>query len=655
MIAAAAPASAQWLRLGTWDGSVEGLADYSRFDSRIRGERSTSEVLRTEERLELRNIGAYILHPGLVNFSLGGTFGLFQEQLTFDGDTRSDDGRLVGYDLSANVLAEQPLALTLFANRNESIVTRELAGRSEILTETRGATLFARRLYIPSTFTFRQELHDEEVRVRDVVAERSEERRTFTYHGQRGWVDAEMELLYEFIDFQDRVFGDLSYRSHEAQLNHGLDFGAELNRHWDSRLRVTSRTGLIESTVWSADELLRIDHTPTLWSDYRYTFLRTDTSLGATTRQSGQARLQHQLYESLTTTGSVDAVRVDFPEGERDAYRVRGDAAYTKRLPLSGRLDVTLNGSVQYEDDRFRDTRVSIVQESHTAATPFALPIALNNRFVDVASVVVTRIAAGPLPAGCVAPPGPPTPLTPGIDFTLRTVNDTTEIVPIPCLGLTAGINPGDTILVDYTFTVSPSLTFTTTTWLASVNLDFNWVRLFYTHDEIRQDLLAGRDGQFLDEQVRDTVGAELRYDRPGARASVLGEATRFRSIRTSYDSLRGTALASVGLLQGLTLTMTADALMREYRDQRRETVTQTARAGLTYVANPTLFVDATAGIQRFEDTGQPTEELMDARLLVRWMFRKLEFNPTLEILRRERGDTLLTQQRALLRVIRRF
>jgi hypothetical protein len=70
---------------------------------------------------------------------------------------------------------------------------------------------------------------------------------------------------------------------------------------------------------------------------------------------------------------------------------------------------------------------------------------------------------------------------------------------------------------------------------------------------------------------------------------------------------------------------------------------------------NPALFIDASAGIQRFEDTGQPTEELMDARLLARWTFRKLEINPTLEILRRERGSTLLTQQRALLRVIRRF
>jgi hypothetical protein len=562
---------------------------------------------------------------------------------------------LLGYDLSANVLADQPLALSLFANRNEAVFTRELAGRSDVVTETRGATLYARRLYIPSSFTFRQELYDDEVRVRDVIAERSEERKTFTYHGQRGWLDADVNLLYEFIDFQDRVFGDLSYQSHEAQLNHGLDFGTELNRHWDSRLRLTSRTGLIESTVWSADELLRIDHSATLWSDYRYTFLRTDTLLGATTRHSAQARLQHQLYQSLTTTGSVDAVRVDFSEGERDAYRVRGDLAYTKRLPLSGRLDVNLNGSAQYEEDRFRTTRVSIVQESHTAATPFALPIALNNRFVDVTSLVVTRIATGPLPAGCVPPPGPPTPLAPGIDFTLRTVNDTTEIVPIPCLGLTAGINPGDTILVDYTFTVSPSLTFTTTTWLASVNVDFSWIRLFYIHDEIRQDLLAGRDGQFLDDQVRDTVGAELRYDRPGSRASLLGEATRFRSIRTSYDTLRGTALASVGLLPGLTFTLTADALVREYRDQRRETFTQTGRAGLTYVVNPALFIDASAGIQRFEDTGQPTEELMDARLLARWTFRKLEINPTLEILRRERGSTLLTQQRALLRVIRRF
>ena len=651
----ASPASGQAFRLGTWEGSLEGVTSFRRTDTATASQQSRSEDLRSEERLNLRNNGAYIFDPRLVTFSLGGSIGVVQDELTVDGDTRSTSGTLRGYDAFVTVLSEQPFSLTAFANRNESFESRELAGQSEIVTENLGATLSAKRLYIPSTLTFRQELQDEESRIGTIVARREDERKIVTYRGQRGWLDSEMDLSYEFVDDTDRVFPALSFQSHEAQLNHGLDFGEELNRHWTSRLRYFTRSGLAESTFWTADESLRIDHTERLRGDYRYFLVRSETAAGANTTHTALASLQHRLYESLTTLVGLEAVREILPQGEKDRYRGRTNLTYRKTLPLGGRLTAVAGGSLQYEDDRFETTETSVTQESHTAATPIALPIVLGNPFVVTSSVVVTKTAFGPLPAGCLPPAGPPTPLVLGQDYTLRTANDITEIVPIPCGGVTAGLNPGDTIAVDYRFAVSPSLTFMTAAWFANLSVDYRWVRVFFAHEESDQSLIAGRDDRFLDDQRSDTVGAELRYDGTRVRASLLGEARRFTSTRVSYDSLRTSAFADFTILSSLILRLSADQVVTEFREQDRETRSQSARATLSYAPAPGVFIDASAGARRLEDTSQPTEQHKEARLAVRWILRKLEFAPSLEYFDRQRGDATTTEYRAMLRTIRRF
>jgi len=650
------PAPAQQLfRLGTWDGSLEGTGSFRRTDTESTNQRSRSDNIRSEERLNLRNTGASIFDPRLATLSLGGSFGLFQDELTVDGDQRARNGTLLGYDTFLSLLSEQPFSLTAFATRDESSESRELSGRSDLVTESRGATLSAKWLSLPSTLSFRQELQDEESRVGGIVARRDDERRIVSYRGQRGWIDRDMDLFYEFVDDVDKVFPALDFQSHEAHLGYGQDFGVELNRHWNSRLRWFKRSGLVESQIWTVDESLRIDHTDRLRTDYRYLLLRTEGPAGANTTHTALASLRHRLYESLTTVAGLKAVRQNLPRGEKDDYRGRSDLTYTKALPLGGRLTAVAGGSLQYEDDRFQTTETSVTQESHTAATPVALPIALDNTFVSGPSVVVVKVAFGPIPAGCVTPPGPPTPLVLGQDYTLRTANDVTEIVPIPCAGVTPGINPGDTLAVDYRFTVAPSLTFSTTSWHANLGVDYRWIRVFGSHEQSNQSLIAGRDGRFLNDQQSDTAGAELRYDGARVRASLLGEARRFRSTRTNYDTLRASTFEDFRILPSLFARLSADQTVTTFRDRNRETRIRSARAALSYTPLPGLVVDGSVAVRRFDDTLQPDEEQTEGRLLGHWILRKLEFTPSLEYFERRRGGTTTTEYRAMLKTIRRF
>ena len=138
--------SAQIFRFGDWGGEYESGNEYERQTITTgTSESSRFQNVLSENRLTVRNTGAYIYDPRLINFSLGGTFGLSQNWLNTNGGHDSQSTLLWGYDFFANILQEKPVSLNVFANRNQSTLSGDLAGRVSITGENRGATLFAKR------------------------------------------------------------------------------------------------------------------------------------------------------------------------------------------------------------------------------------------------------------------------------------------------------------------------------------------------------------------------------------------------------------------------------------------------------------------------------------------------------------------------------
>lgn len=648
--------SAQMVRLGEWGGEYDSVNEYERQVVTTGGsQNSRFQNVLSESQLSVRNTGAYIYDPRLINFSVRGTFGFSQNWLNINGDGSSQSDLLWGYDFLASILEEKPFSLNLFANRNQSTLSGELAGRLTVTAENFGATLFARRLYVPSILTFRHEIQDQESQSAGVIGRINEKRNVLTYDGARGWLDSEMNIHYELVDLTDEILPNLSYRSHDASLFYSLDFGPELNRRWDSRFHLLTRSGVTDLTSLNLDEFLRIDHTDRLETDYRYLLLRVDTTGGEATTHMATFHLRHQLYDSLVTNLNVIGTFQLLPNGERDQYRGRVDFDYTKRLPYDGRLNISLGGGLQFDTNRFSSTESFVPQETHTAGTPFALPIDLTNPFVIPGSVVVTKTATGPLPAGCFPVPGPPTPLVLGQDYTLQVFGDITQIVPIPCSGIIPGINPGDTIAVDYGFSVSPSLSFFTIPWHLSASVDYRWIRPYFAHEQIDQKLVSGQDGRFLDSQRSDIIGTELRYDGQRLRVSFLGEGRNFNSHRIAYNMLRSGQFLTYSVLPNLTATLTGDQSLFFYSRPTRETQTLGGRATLSYALDSTLFADAFAGIRALRDTTVPNERIIETGLLVRWMYRKVEILPSIEFTDRQYGGTDSRNFNITLRMIRRF
>ncbi len=654
-LVAAPAAMGQPFQLGAWSGSVGTGVDFLRDDSRLgaTGGRVQSTIL--EERLTLRNAGAFVYDPRLVSLTLEGNFGYAQNWWR-NGEAGFRNEPVWGYDASATVLQEKAYPLRLFARRDEYVLGLATTGAATSTFESRGAKVQAYHLCLPSTLSFRQEDWAQYGLRSGGGPLRGERRSYVTYEGQRGWLNQEMDLRYEFVDSSDQVYRNLGYRRHEGSLYYSLDFGPALEWRWDSRLRGYRQRGVADVTFATLDELVRGELSDTLRATGRYLLTYVEAIGGATTTHTGQASLEHRLYRSLVTTATLETVLQDVTGGHRDIVGGRLDVAYTKRLTGDGRLDVGLGGSLHYEDDRLAGGETFVPQETITFATPIALAAGLKNPLVVEGSVSITKVAAGPLPPGCTAPSTPPVPLLAGQDYTLRAAGDVTEIVPVPCSGSTPGINPGDTIAVDYRHVSSPSLAFTTTRLRADVAVNYRWIRPYLLHDEVRQHAVSGHDGAFLDHRQTDAAGVELRYDRNRLVASLLAEARRFTSQRqSSYDGLRLAQGASVPLRNDLVVSLAAEESLLDYLTPSRRVRTAAVRLGLLYALESALSADFTGGVRWYDDPLSPTERIVDAMLRIRWVFRALELTPTLAFVDRRRGESDLTEYRAVIRLLRRF
>lgn len=653
---AASAAHAQPLQLGLWSGALESVADLTRQDTRTGGGPwVTLDGTYLSAQMLLRNSGIALYDPRLFNLSVGGTFGLSREWQTTDGDRLSRQGTLRGYDVVASVLGAQPTSLELFMNRDQSRLSRELAGRGEVILENRGATLFARRLPLPSTFAFRQEHQEDISQTGHVVTRREDVRNILTYEAQRGWTDRELWLRYEFVDLSALVTPTLSYQSHEGNVTYQMDFGPELNRHSDSRLRYLTRTGNAPLAVLTIEEGLRWDHQERFWTDYRYLLTHTDTMGLATTAHTVTAGAHYRLFDSLTTGVTGDAAFHQLPDGDKQIFRSQAETLYTKQLPAHGALHWNLNGRLEYQQDHFEEGESFIPQETHVIDALVAFPVTLQTPLAITSSVAVTKTTLGPLPVGCATPTGPPIPLVLGRDYTLLPVGETLQVVPIVCSGATPGINPGDTIAVDYRVSVVPSRTFGTTGWSTEVSLDYRWIRPYLSHSQTGQHLLSGLDDGALDDQQSDALGLELRHDGSRWHASLLGEASRFDSRRLSYDRLRSTQFLSYTLLRDLVMTLTLEQAQLDYTQDDHQTWTFVEQMTMTYAPHARLQMEAAFSNQRLSDTVLTDEQITSASLKLRWLLRQLEIHPSVEWFDRRRDDAQTREYRLLVRLIREF
>ncbi|MFQ5752283.1 MAG: hypothetical protein ACE5HI_09825 [bacterium] len=500
-------------RLRRWGGSL-------RF--RLQREKRISNVQSREHSynaiLALRNSG-FIISPEVFNFKWNGDLALFLEQFITQQWRRDSHGRFLGHTLSATFFQSSPNSLIFFWNKNANVIKQDAWGRTNYDTNNLQANLnmlgtkFKSRLWVAW-----RDLREEWNRA-GFQASRNQLRRSLNYRGSRDEEQSNLQVDYNFVNIRDRIRTTSSYSRHTAGMRYRRAFGDDQTNIWDSDFRLFIRKGISDHQNIKLNQSLKLQHLQSLTSRYRHTLTFTRTAGGTILQNTASASILHRLYSSLSTNFGFGGTHSTMFNGNIYIFSLGGGINYTKKIPLSGRIQIGYARGYSINDLQIEATEQSIVNERHIFIG--GLPVRLVERNIIISSIVVFDQEGE-----FIFEEGDDK------DYVIRIIGDYVEIEPNPF----GRIREDDAILVSYRFRTLPAMRYSTSSNTFNAGLNFGWLSLSYRVNRHDQELLAG-DAEAL-ESLQDlfTKVAQLQMTLRGENAG-----TSFFAERKIYES---TALA---------------------------------------------------------------------------------------------------------------
>ncbi len=564
--------------------SVRGDGDVEKIDGRDQPTRHLRNLV-FDERLGA-GVRGFLYDPALLFFDIAGEGGLVQELTSVDGDDRTGNGHLVGYDARLSFLRESPYSLDLFAVRDTTTISRDFAGTSRTRVESYGATGYLRDLFIPLVVDVRQEEVDQRFTLAPFVARLDERRRIARLSGAREWERQSVDLDYEFNRRDDLVNDAASFDLQQADLRHRLLFGDGLQHLLLSTARLYDTTGSFDARSILESETLRLVHG--LGFSSQLTYLFADLRVrGTTTRtHSASGTLTHQLYQSLTTNVGGSGTRSSFDQGEVTNYGPFLDLAYRKRIPWNGVVSAGAGVDYRLQDQNLPGGLIAVFQEQHAFAD--ATPFFLDNPDVDANSISLSDAGATTI-------------FDQGFDFFVTLVGNRIQIDRNP-LGR---ILPGQTVLVTYDVQAPANLRFSDLTTHWDLAVDYPWVGVFYAHSKVDATLLEGRNAEgFVEDITDDVAGFEVRTPSERTLTFTARQAyERYRSDRLSFEAFELSQLVSRPVATALDVSLSAGESFFDFSNPDRTTEIYFGRGLVTWRPLPGALVEGFAGLRALQDS----------------------------------------------------
>ena len=616
---------ARTLKIEDVEGYVEMVARQNTYDQEPKsgsGDTRTEETI-FEENLRLETDG-YLYHPNLLEFSLGGLFGLIQqdfEEITATRErTSRDDGSVLEFDLDAQILKKKSYPLTVSAHRRRAYNPRPFLPSLETTTTDYNVIWQYVSEKVPTTFQFQHT--DVRLTPLSFGGEAEQDGRQtntlFRFETAYNFNDFNtLSLTYRHESAEEEPF-TLRYDSDEVTLAHRLDFGEGHVHQLDSELNYHDQRGTLDTDRVRWRESLELQHSDTLRSRYRLEALeRTRGSRSPDVRSRDErsvyvaGTLEHQLYESLTSqiTGTARFQRLD-PDIRIERLGARAGFTYRKKNPWST-LQAGYRAGIQQNERRGEDQRAEIIDESHFFRDPEA--IVLQNPNIQTSTIVIRAEDRVTL-------------YQEDRDYTVRDFGNRVEIERIP----TGRISDGETVLIDYIFEVPGSFT------LDTVSQNFNIRQVFpfglapyYRLEWQDQTVSPARvDGIPPDDRTVHVVGVDFE------RASLKLNA-EYEDRDSTIDPLRATRLgASYAHRFKSGATGGADLRWSDTKhglpvDRDVELLTLRGRYRHPITAN--LTVEGTVLYRLGEDSLTGEDEGLDLFFSLEWLVRETEVRITFE------------------------
>lgn len=464
--------------------------------------KNESAVVR--ERVDLESAG-WFYDPGALTFSLRLSPEWQQAQDRPDtGSERTSDSVLLGYGLKASLLPAKPYTLDLYARRQTSELTSNLATRSDFETEAYGATLRLKYPALPTILAYSNSVSEQ-----TGFYDSDEDREEFRLHMRHERASNDTRLAASQVT-QDRTSLGSTTRTENqyANLLNNAWFTpdkrvllASLFSYRDSQIDSSTVAGapLTETAVsgLSMSETLNWRHRENLSSHYNFQYTRDEFDTLAVNRSLASVGLSHSLYENLFTTVTLSGDRDS--QGE-DSVGGNLSMSYQRSIP-GGMLFANMSQDYRATNRAFGNVDVRVFDESHVLRT--ADISLLNNENVDLATVVVTSADGS-------------TVYVLGLDYTLQSIGTSVRISRVP-LG---AIADGETVLVDYTFLSDPA--FDEATDSESYGVGFylwNAWRVAYRYSVSDQEFRGGTPPPFLNASSTHIVDTDVDWKWSTTRA----------------------------------------------------------------------------------------------------------------------------------------
>lgn len=258
----------------------------------------------------------------------------------------------------------------------------------------------------------------------------------------------------------------------------------------------------LPSTQWLANANLDARHSDTLVSRYAFSYDQFDTTDFVSRNYIGHAELEHQFYDSLTTTliaeGNSSSSEGLLSESTQQNYTGGFSHAYVKRLSDTAnlRLDNTLLGTYTIVDTD--GAIIQVFDERHNFANSGTAPpdsFFLNRPRVLEQTIVVTD-DRNTVP-----------PFVQGVDYRVIRVGIQTMIQRVPG----SRIGPNQPLLVDYDAVATPSGEYATLTEAFRIRVNL-FRDLWGIYGRIALSLNDAPEELFVQDVRAYVVGSDVQW-----------------------------------------------------------------------------------------------------------------------------------------------
>ncbi len=413
-----------------------------RYDGRGLGRgdaRQQNRDWRVEERLGFSVAGS-VIDPGFIAYRGEFSFGLSQNHYDEDSyalkQSDSDNGSLLSYDLSLDVLRGKPLSGTVYSLRLDDRINRRFQPTLHERRTGVGFNAYYDHPTLPMELSYDYLETDRTGNTRD----RDDEHftaGTFFYGLQ--WLiseDHHLKLSYEHADNKQEYQG--SRRPFQTIrdlwiLEDTLQFGGPGRHRLNTLVRWQEESGDFARDIFEFSPRLTLRHTDHLQTFLEYHLNREAYENIRVTQHRGEWQFVHQWYRNLTTTGHVFGLfEKTSDDVETTQYGAGIDWQYN-RLNRYGRLYANLALAFDNEHVRGDNGDRLVLNESGTFRDPIG--VTLRNRNVRSWGILVTDASDRRI-------------YRPGLDYLVVRRGVWTVLVRVP----NGRIADRQTVLVDYRY-----------------------------------------------------------------------------------------------------------------------------------------------------------------------------------------------------------